>query len=382
MRLSKDEVRCTWECDRKKDRRQFAVFAVIFVLLFLLCLSFRSVPVYYSDKFIPLIHLKCYANEIRLLFARLFDPVTYAKKGEMIAAVGADYYTDALAQLKIMAMAAVAGAGTAVAGAVFQTIYRNPMASPGMLGATAGVRLGNVLMITLYSTQALEMITRRYVFCYSLTAACVLVVIVLGKLAGDRKGNPSVMKMVMAGSIISQGMNVFIMYYMYELTDEDLVLFQELTMGTNIQYDALSLIIFFGAMAVSLIPMFILRYKFNGAALDYAEAATSGVNTGALRLTGQVCSVIMVTASMIHCGDTGMIGMMIPYSVRKYAGANTKKVIVFSALAGGALLMVCRLISSFVVIEGEKLPVGFIMNIFLTPFFMIMMGKQRRGFEQ
>ena len=383
MRLTKDEVRCTWECDKKKDRRQIIIVIAAFVFVFLLCMCFRHLAYAYDDKFVPIYHLKVCFNEIKFFFASIFDPVTYATKNDVIASMGGtEYYGSFAGRLESTAMAAAAGAATAVAGAIFQAIYKNPMATPGMLGATAGVRIGNIMMITLYSTQALAMITRRYIYCYAATAICVIVVLILGRFAGDRRGNPSVMKMVMAGSIISQGLNVIIMYYMYELTDDDLVLYQNLTMGTDIQYDELSLIIFFGAMAISLIPMFLLRYKFNAVAMDYTEVTTSGVNQGPIRMVGQVCGVIAVTASMIHCGDTGMIGMMIPYAVRNYVGANTKKVLVISAAFGAMFLMICRLITSFFMIDGEEIPVAFIMNIFMTPFFMIMMTKQRRGFEQ
>ena len=382
MRLTKDQVRCVWESDRRKDRRQLAIAIAAFVFIFLLCMCFRYQAYSYSDKFVPLQYFKSIFQGIRFAIASLIDPVTYSHKQEMIDSIGQVYYGGAWNRLAITGMAAVAGAGLAMAGAIFQTIYKNPMASPNMLGATAGVRLGNILMITLYSTQALELVTRRYVYCYALTAACVLAVIMLGKLAGDRKGNPSVMKMLMAGSVISQGLNVFTTYYMYELTDEDLVLYEQMTMGTYTQIDWLSLAIFFGAMAIAIIPMLMLRYKFNGVAIDYAESKTSGINPGPIRMIGQICGVIMVTAAMIHCGDVGMIGMVIPYAVRNAVGANSKKVLVFSALFGGMLLMVCRLLTSFFLIADEEIPVGFIMSLFMTPAFMIILSKQRRGFEQ
>ena len=382
MRLTKAEVRSVWECDRKKERKQTVAVVCVVVLIFLFCLCFRYQAFLYKNKFVPADHLRSIFTGIRYGLAKLFDPVLYAHKQESVDQIGLDLYMSAFARLKVTAMAAVSGAGCAMAGAIFQTIYKNPMASPGMLGATAGVRLGNILMITLYSTQAVEMVIRRYVYCYVFAAACVAAVIILGKTAGDRRGNPSVLKMVMAGSVISQGLNVFAMYYMYKLTDEDLVLYQELSMGTYLQTDWLSLTIFFSAMAVAIIPMFLIRYRFNAVAMDYAEAAASGVDPDPVRMMGQICGVIMITAAMIHSGDTGMIGMVIPYAVRGRVGADTRKVLVYSAAAGGCLLMVCRLVASMFAVEGVEIPVAFIMNMFMTPAFMVILTKQRRGFEE
>lgn len=382
MHLAKAEVRQAWESDRRKERRKFRIILGIFVLVFLLCLCFRYQAYFYDEKFVIGAHFKSLFEGLRITIGGIFDPAIKAHGAETINIIGQDLYMSAIARLKVTAMAAVSGAGCAMAGVIFQTIYKNPMASPGMLGATAGVRLGNILMITLYSAMALEMIIRRYVFCYAFAAACVVLVIILGKAAGDRRGNPSVMKMVMAGSVISQGLNVFAMYYMYELTDEDLVIYEQLTMGTYIQYDWLSLVIFFSAMAISLIPMFLLRYRFNTVAMDYAEAVTSGANPGRIRMIGQICGVIMVTAAMVHAGDTGMIGMVVPYAVRQWVGADSKKVLVYSAFAGAIILMICRLITSLFTIEGVEIPIGFIMNMFMTPAMMLILAKNRRGFEE
>ena len=382
MRLTKNEVRSVWDQDKKRDRRQFWLIFGAFILVFLLCLSFRAYAYAYPEKFVPGAHFKSYFTMLRMGIAKLVDPVTYAGKDAVIEGIGVYLYGSAVTRLKITVMSALAGAGTAAAGAVFQTIYKNPMASPGMLGATAGVRIGNILMITLFSAQALEMVTRRYIYCYAFTAVCVGAVLLLGRLSGDKKGNPSVMKMVMAGSVISQGLNVFVLYYMYNLTDENLLIYQQLTMGTNLVYDDLSVFIFLGVMAVSLIPVLLLRYRFNAAALDNTEAVAAGVNAGGLRIIGQVCAAVMAAGAMIHCGDTGMIGMMIPYWISGRVGANTKKVIVFSALAGAMLMMVSRLITTMFYIEEVEVPVSFFINIALTPAFLIMMAKNRRGFEE
>jgi iron complex transport system permease protein len=236
-------------------------------------------------------------------------------------------------------------------------------------------------MITLYSSAALQLVTLRYKYCYLLTAICVVGVLLLGKAAGDKSHNTSVMEMVMAGSIISQGLNVFTQYYMYELEDEDLELYQELELGTYLQTDATSMIVFTVVMAIAILPMLALRFRFNAVSMEGTESTAAGVNPAPVRLIGQICGVLMVTAAMIHLGEVGMITLVVPYFVRFLVGADFKKVCSYSLLIGGCLLMVCRLVSSFIIIVDTTLPVTFILNIILTPAFMVIVAKQRRIFD-
>lgn len=375
MRLTRAEVWQVWDYDRKKDRRRYLIWGMACLLVFLISLCFRFNAYYYPDKFIPVAHFKSYLVGWQCMWGKIFDNGALAKKEELIALIGEITYKGAWARLRETLMAAAAGGGLAVAGAIFQTIYRNPMASPNMLGATVGVRLGNILMISLFSAQAVELVNTRYALCYGLTGLCVGGVLLLGKVTGDKSGNPSVLQMVMAGSVLSQGLNVFVMYYMYELEDQDLILYEELTMGTNISYSVFNTALFLSIMVIALVPMFAMRYRFNIVSMDTTEAKVTGLNPAPVRMIGQICGVVMVTAAMIHCGDTGMVSMVIPFAVRNRVGADARKVIVFSAMAGAMLLMICRLLTSFTLINGTEIPVGFIMNLFLTPVFMMILAS-------
>lgn len=359
MQLTKQQVNDAWKKDKKKDRIQLEVMIAITVAIFLFSLCCKYNAYAYEDKFKSLI--------------------TVFK--DLMAIDFSQGHLAGVARLEITCLALISGAGLSIAGAIFQTIYKNPLASPNMLGATAGVKLGNILMVTLYSDQAMSLIILRHQYCYGLTAICVVLILILGRLAGDKSGNVSVMEMVMAGSVVSQGLNVLAMYYMYRLEDEDLALYQRISMGNVLQLDNLSLFLFFSVMIISLLPIILLRYRFNMVAIDASEAKSLGINPMPIRVIGQVCAVLMVTAAMIQCGDTGMISMVIPYLVRGVFGANTKKVIVFSGLIGGCLMMICWLLSSFIAIDGEPLPIAFIVSILVTPIFLVIMVKQRRVFD-
>lgn len=383
MQLCKEELRQSWNTDRKKERKRFWITLGIVFALFLLCLCFRYHAYDYDDKFCPVEYARSYVLAIRLLFARIFDTPLWYQKDAVIAAVGGSVsYSGALAQLRLVLMTFVAGAAVSVSGAIFQTAYRNPMASPNIIGASAGVGLGNVVVVMLFSAACYDHILLRYEYCYGFTAICVVLVLILGRIAGSKRENYSIISMIMAGSVVSQIINVFTMYFMYNLEDEDLILYELISLGTYVDTSALSMAIFLAVMAISVLPVLLMRYRFNAIGMDKAETTSLGISTRGLRLVGQVCGAVMVTCATIHCGQVGMISMVIPYILRRVVGSDFRRLAVYSALIGGGLLMICRLGTSFFLIAGEPLPVSFLIQLVLMPVFMVILARQRGSMNE
>lgn len=377
MQLSKQETLGIYRQIRAKDRRQFLIAAIVTAAALLFCVSFRYNAYFFDDWFVPKKNFESYWLGLRILFAKITDGTLWYDRTKVIEEFGSIEFWGALARLKIELMALVSGGALALAGAIFQTAYRNPMASPNIIGASAGVGLGNVVVIMLYSTAALEHIYLRYKFCYGFTVVIVGLILLISRLTGSKGQDHSVMEMVMAGSIVTQALGMFRMYVMYNLEDEDLVLFQEINMGTNIQTDAISISVFFIVMAIALIPMIVMRYRMNTLGLSRMENAALGISEGPIRLLAQVCGVLMVTCAMIHCGEMGMITMVIPYMVRHWFGSDFRKLCLFSLVTGGVLMMLCRLATSFVMLAGEPLPVTFIVNMALMPAYMVIIARQK-----
>lgn len=376
MKLERAEIEKSRLSDRKRDRIIFGAggAAVLFLFLFSLCFK-TSEPGWIP----PGETCKNLYTAFRLFVSDLFHLPYSLKRNELLAALPA--YRISTTRFARTVMYALSGMGTALAGAIFQTIYRNPMASPNIIGATAGVQLGNVLMITIYGSAAVSMTSVRYRYCYLLTAVIVCGVLLLGKMAGRKRADYPVIEMVMAGSVVSQAFQVVTTYLMYNLEDDALLAYQELNMGTDIKTDAVSMGFFLAFMGVSLIPMCLIRFRFNGAGFTSEEAKAHGINEKPLRAAGQICGVMMVTASMIHCGNMGMIAMAIPHLARYLVGADFRRVSVCSMLLGAGLMLAGRIISSMIYIEGTELPVNFIISMFITPVFLVVLAGQKRGFE-
>lgn len=376
MKLDGIEIEKSRMADLKKYRMIYGMIGIVVIFLFFLSLCFKtSEPGFIPPRetFIDLF------TAFKLFFSDLFHTSYSLKRSELIAEL--PNYQISLTRLARTLMFALSGMGVALSGAVFQTIYKNPMASPNIIGATVGVQLGNVWMVTAFGAAVIYMPLVRYKYCYILTAIIVFGVLLLGKIAGGKRAQYSVIEMVMAGSVVSQAFQVVTTYLMYNLEDDSLLVYQTLTMGTNIRTDLVSMIIFLIVMVCSLLPMFLIRFRFNGAGFSLDEAKMQGVNGVRLRIVGQICGVIMVTAAMIHCGDMGMISMAVPHLARYLVGADFRRVSVCSMLFGAALMLGCRIVSSMIYIEGTELPVNFIISLCIMPVFLIVLARQRRGFE-
>ncbi len=378
-RLSTYDIEEIWQKDRAKEKKRFLTVCIIAAVLFLLCSFIRYNAYYFDEKIVPVKYMKSWMLGIRLIIAKVTGTYSDSTAEALIESVGGSViYAGAFARLKISLMSFVAGAGVSIAGAIFQTAYKNPMASPNIIGATAGVELGNIIVVMTYSAAAASQIVLRYKYCYGLTAVCVIGVLLLGRLASDKRDSYSVMEMVMIGSVVSQVLGIISMYFMYNMEDEDMLVFQQLTLGTYLETDNLNVAILMIVMAVSVIPVVIMRYRLNIIGLDVTETTSIGLDPKPMRTAAQVCGVLMVTAAMIHCGQVGMISMLVPYMVRKFIGSDFRYVCIYSGILGGTVLLVCRMLTSFVLIAEEPLPVTFIVNILLMPAFMVVLAKQQR----
>ena len=203
--------------------------------------------------------------------------------------------------------------------------------------------------------------------------------LLLGKAAGNKRDSVSIMEMVMVGSIVSQLVNAFVTYYMYTMEDEELAIYEQISLGAVMNVDKVSFILFISVMAVSILPVLFFRYRLNVLSLGMEEAKVLGVRQGPWRIVAQVCGVLMSTAAMIHCGQVGMITMVVPYIVRDIYGSDFRKLCAFSALIGGALVMTCQFIASFFMINDVVLPATFVVNLVTMPAFMIMLARRRQG---
>ena len=270
----------------------------------------------------------------------------------------------------------------AVSGMLYQNVFHNPIAGPGMLGAGSGVSLGMMLMVALYSAAAPSMIEQRYQLCYGLGAAVLIFVLVAGKKLSGRGRPYDIVTMLLIGSILSQLLGFIVSYMTLFVMDEaDYAVYYTMSQMLTVDTSAISWAMLGIASAASFIPVFLNRYKLNALAFDEQEARMLGIDCTRMRFLALLCGAIMILAAQIHVGMVSLVSLIVPFLSRSLFGCEFNKQLIGNVCIGTILLLVCRDITDLIPFVGDGLAIGSIMSVVAMPLFVVVMARQMRGWE-
>ncbi|MCR5210873.1 MAG: iron ABC transporter permease [Lachnospiraceae bacterium] len=262
-------------------------------------------------------------------------------------------------------LAIIAGAGLAVAGAAFQSMFSNPLATPDTLGVATGASFGATLGIMMrlpsmgIQTSAFLMGIISIFLVYSISKV---------------KGESSLVMLILAGMVISSLFEALVSLVKYVADPQDVL--PEITYWLMGSLSGTG----FDDLLVGVIPMlagiFIilgLRWKLNVLSLNEDEARSMGINLRFIRgLT--IVSSTMITASVIAmCGKVGWIGILIPHVARMIFGNNNKYVIPASLGLGATYLLIIDTVARS--ISAAELPISILTAIIGAPVFIILLRK-------
>lgn len=267
--------------------------------------------------------------------------------------------------------AALVGAALAVAGVSYQGMFRNPMVSPDILGASTGAGFGAALAILLGAGY----------FGISLTAFCFgLLAVAAAYLVSSLSRTNQTVALILAGMMISSLFSAATSYVkLVADTQQQLPAITYWLMGSlsSIKpHDVLFLVL---PVALGLVPLLVLSWRMNLLTLGDEEARSMGVSTRLLRLTVIVCATLLTAASVAVSGMIGWIGLVIPHFCRMLFGYDYRRLLPAAALFGAAFLVVVDDIARLAY-TGE-LPLGILTAFVGAPIFLYLLltGGARRG---
>ena len=295
---------------------------------------------------------------------------------------GSNVYGAVMVKAGIIGITLICAVLLSVSGMLYQNVFKNPIAGPGMLGVSSGVSLGMMLMVYLYGTEALSMIGQRYLYCYGFGAAILVFVILAGrKLSG--KGKPfDIVTMLLIGTILSQLIGFIVTYVTLFVMDPDvyqdyITLSQMLVVDTsNVSWAVLII-----ASVISLAPVIYLRFRFNALAFDEQEVKLLGINFTALRAVALTCGAIMILAAQIHIGAVAMVSLIVPFLSRSWFGCEFRKQLVGNVCISTILLLICRDIVDLIPFVGDGIGIGSAVSVVALPIFLLIMARHMRGWE-
>jgi iron complex transport system permease protein len=285
-------------------------------------------------------------------------------------------YQETMDNLNSVFITMAAGGILALSGAVYQNVFRNPLAAPTMLGVASGINAGLLLFVLHYSSAALIMQKERYLYTYSCALGMLALVLAAGKLAGKRKFAAN--DMLLVGVVITQLVSIVITYFQFNMSLENLEMFQNFSMGRLTSITGMSRVIFVSIIVVGIIPIYLLRYSLNVISFSDEDAYTMGIHTGILRIVVLVFATLLVTASIIHCGSIGVISMIVPYITRYLYGSDFRKMFYSCFIMGAIMLLICRDITNALSAVFGFIPVGIFVSLIGSPVFFCMLVNARR----
>ena len=277
--------------------------------------------------------------------------------------------------------AMVAGAGLAVSGLQMQTVFRNPLAGPSVLGISSGASLGVAFVVLLSgSIGGIALSRLGFMGEIALTLAAIigalsimaLIVYVSQKVHGN-------VTLLIIGVMIGYVANAVIGVLKFFSVEEDIRAYVIWGLGSFARVSGNQIMVFVCIMAVLLPLSFLLIKTLNLLLLGDAYARNLGLNIKRARLQVIACSGVLVAIVTAYCGPITFLGLAVPHLCRGIFRSSDHRILMpASLLAGAALALLCNLIARMPGFEGA-LPVNSVTALVGAPVVVSVLFKKRRN---
>lgn len=328
-----------------KKRSIIFISILLLLMLFLVSLAFGRYNVPLSEV-------------VRILFDRIVP----------LEQTWADTMETAVINIRLprILLAIMVGCSLSAAGAAYQGVFQNPMASPDLLGASSGACFGAALAIVLDLPRG--MVT---VFAFAFSFLTVMLVSAVGRhIRGSR-----IVNLILAGMMVSSLFSAATSYLKLAADPyEELPAITYWLMG-GLSGTAMKDVVFaIIPMLIGWLVLLLLRWRINVLTVGEEEAMTMGLNTRRIRAFVILASTLLTAASVSVSGMIGWVGLVIPHLCRKLVGNDYRCLMPLAMVCGGIfLLLVDNLARNLIATE---FPVGILTAFVGAPFFLFLMTRK------
>lgn len=289
----------------------------------------------------------------------------------LVGGVGSDTIDTVLFSIRLprVGAAALVGICLAGAGAAYQTLFRNPLVSPDILGVSTGAGLGAVVAILL----SLPVAGIQF---FGFLGGVATVGAVVGLAAAIRSQN-QLLVLVLSGIVVGALANSAIALVKV-LADpyDQLPAITFWLLGSLARVKAPDLLAAVPAMLAGLAPLIALRWRIGVLALGDDEARSLGVEAGPLR-TVVIAAATLITASAVAlCGVVGWVGLMVPHMTRLLVGPRFDRLLPASLLLGAAFMVAVDTLARSA--ARVEIPLGVLTAVVGAPIFIWLLARGRR----
>ena len=340
----------------------------------------RSVPVYMmllAVTILVLLMLNLFLGSVHIPMRSIWNILWGMDNGESVVWNNIIWKS----RLPQSLTALVAGSGLAVSGLQMQTVFRNPLAGPSVLGISSGASLGVAFVVLLSGSLGGMALSRMGLMGeVALTVAAIagslsvmaLIVYVSQKVHGN-------VTLLIIGVMIGYVANAVIGVLKFFSVEEDIRAYVIWGLGSFARVSGNQVMVFVCIMLVLLPLSFLLIKTLNLLLLGDAYARNLGLNIKKARLQVIACSGVLVAIVTAYCGPITFLGLAVPHLCRGIFRTSDHRVLMpASLLAGAALALLCNLVARMPGFEGA-LPVNSVTSLVGAPVVVSVLFKKRRN---
>ncbi|WP_283589277.1 FecCD family ABC transporter permease [Staphylococcus nepalensis] len=291
--------------------------------------------------------------------------------------IGQGEYTDTLILMEFrlprMIITILAGAALAMSGAIIQSVTKNPLAEPGILGINAGSGFAIALFIVVGQVSADNFV---YVLPFISMLGGIITALIIFSFSYNRGEGITPASMVLVGVGMATALSGGSLTLMSTF-DEDQSEFIASWLAGNIWGDEWAFVIAFLPWVIVLIPFLLLKSNVLNLLNTHQYIAQGvGVKIGKERIVLLLIAVVLSSAAVSVAGAIGFIGLLGPHIAKSIVGPRHQLFLPISIFIGAFLLVLADTVGQ-IILQPSGIPAGIVVSIIGAPYFLYLMYKTK-----
>lgn len=263
-------------------------------------------------------------------------------------------------------MVLIAGVGLSISGSVYQTIFKNPLATPDIIGVSSGANLGAAIAISFFAGSTISI--AGFAFIGGLGA--VFIALALTKISN----NKGITTFVLAGIVIGSTAQGLIMLLKYLADPErQLAAIEYWAMGSFAGVTGEKLLSILPYFLIGIIGLFLLKWQINILSLSDEEGKSLGVRVGLIRIAVIISATLVVASIVSITGLISFIGLIGPHIARMLTKKNDFNTTILSGIIGAIILLVADTLARS--ISSSEIPISILTTFIGAPFLAYLMSR-------
>jgi iron complex transport system permease protein len=263
-------------------------------------------------------------------------------------------------------MVLIAGIGLSMAGSVYQTIFKNPLATPDIIGVSSGANLGAAIAISFFAGGTLSIA----VFAFIGGIGAVFIALALTRISKDKGITTFVLAGIVIGSM-AQGMIMLLKFFADP--EKQLAAIDFWSMGSFAGITSDKLISILPFFFIGVLGLIFLRWKINILSLSDEEGKALGIRVGFVRICVVLAATLVVASIVSVSGLITFIGLIGPHIARMLTKRNDFHTTILSGLIGAIILLIADCLARSM--ASSEIPISILTTFIGAPFLAYLMGR-------